>query len=83
MNKLLMRHLLPMLMLLWAHGVKEWDLRVVQFSFSNKLSEENMHLLKFIHYLNGAGAEAIIPGIAKPQGAFTTLESTLQAGLKM
>lgn len=41
-----------------------------------------MHLLKFIHYLNGAGAEAIIPGIAKPQGAFTTLESTLQAGLK-
>jgi ferritin len=41
-----------------------------------------MHLLKFIHYLNGAGAEAIIPGIGKPQGAFTTLESTLQAGLK-
>lgn len=34
------------------------------------------------HYLNGAGAEAIIPGIAKPQSSFTTLESTLQAGLK-
>lgn len=34
------------------------------------------------HYLNGAGAEEIIPGIAKPQGSFTTLESTLQAGLK-
>ena len=50
--------------------------------FFEQANEENMHLLKFIHYLNGAGAEAIIPGIAKPQAAFTTLESTLQAGLK-
>ena len=68
MIKFLMKHQLPMRMLLWAHGVKELDLRVVQYSFSNKLTEENTHLLKFIHYLNDAGAEAIIPGIEKPQG---------------
>ena len=50
--------------------------------FFEQATEENTHLLKFIHYFNGAGAEAIIPGIEKPQGSFTTLESTLQAGLK-
>ena len=50
--------------------------------FFEQANEENTHLLKFIHYLNNAGAEAIIPAIEKPQGAFTTLESTFQAGLK-
>ena len=39
-------------------------------------------MLKFIHYLNNAGAEAIIPAIEKPQDKFDSLESTFQAGLK-
>ena len=82
MIKFLMKHHLPMRMLLLGHGVKELDLREVQYSFSNKLNEENTHLLKFIHFLNSAGAEAIIPGIEKPQGSFATLESAFQAGLK-
>ena len=50
--------------------------------FFEQANEENTHVLKFIHYLNEAGAEAIIPGIERPQSSFTTLESTLQAGLK-
>ena len=50
--------------------------------FFEQANEENTHVLKFIHYLNEAGAEAIIPGIERPQGSFTTLESTFQAGLK-
>ncbi|HZA62425.1 MAG TPA: ferritin, partial [Nitrososphaeraceae archaeon] len=45
-------------------------------------NEENTHMLKFIHYLNNAGAEAIIPAIEKPQDKFDSLESTFQAGLK-
>ena len=44
--------------------------------------EENTHMLKFVHYLNNAGAEAIIPAIEKPQGEFDSLESTFQASLK-
>jgi len=39
-------------------------------------------MLKFVHYLNTAGAEAIIPATDKPQGNFDSLESTFQAGLK-
>jgi ferritin len=44
--------------------------------------EENTHMLKFVHYLNNAGAEAIIPAIEKPQGEFDSLESTFQTSLK-
>jgi len=44
--------------------------------------EENTHMLKFVHYLNNAGAEAIIPAIEKPQGQFDSLESTFQSSLK-
>ena len=50
--------------------------------FFEQASEENIHMLKFIHYLNNAGAEAIIPAIEKPQDKFDSLESTFQAGLK-
>jgi ferritin len=50
--------------------------------FFEQANEENTHLLKFIHFLNSVGAEAIIPGIEKPQGSFATLESAFQAGLK-
>ena len=50
--------------------------------FFEQANEENTHLLKFIHYLNNAGAEAIIPAIEKPQDKFDSLESTFQAGLK-
>ena len=39
-------------------------------------------MLKLIHYLNNAGAEAIIPAIEKPQDKFDSLESTFQTGLK-
>ena len=69
-------------MLLLDLGVKELDMREVQHSFSNKLNEENTHMLKFVHYLNNTGAEAIIPAIEKPQSKFDSLESTFQAGLK-
>jgi ferritin len=44
--------------------------------------EENTHMLKFVHYLNNADAEAIIPAIEKPRGKFDSLESTFQAALK-
>jgi ferritin len=50
--------------------------------FFEQAKEENTHMLKFIHYLNNAGAEAIIPATEKPQGKFDSLESTFQAGLK-
>ena len=50
--------------------------------FFEQGKEENTHMLKFIHYLNNAGAEAIIPAIEKPQDKFDSLESTFQAGLK-
>jgi ferritin len=50
--------------------------------FFEQAAEENTHMLKFVHYLNNAGAEAIIPATEKPQGSFDSLESTFQAGLK-
>jgi ferritin len=50
--------------------------------FFEQAAEENGHMLKFIHYLNGTGAEAIIPAIEKPPGNFESLESTFQFGLK-
>jgi ferritin len=50
--------------------------------FFKQAAEENTHMLKFAHYLNNAGAEAIIPAIEKPQGNFDSLESTFQVGLK-
>ena len=50
--------------------------------FFEQANEENTHMLKFIHYLNNAGAEAIIPAIEKPQDKFDSLESTFQTGLK-
>ena len=50
--------------------------------FFEQAIEENTHMLKFVHYLNNAEAEAIIPAIEKPQGKFDSLESTFQAALK-
>lgn len=50
--------------------------------FFEQATEENTHMLKFVHYLNNAGAEAIIPATEKPKGNFDSLESTFQAGLK-
>ena len=50
--------------------------------FFEQAAEENMHVLKFVHYLNNAGAEAIIPATEKPQGSFDSLEATFRAGLK-
>lgn len=50
--------------------------------FFEQAVEENTHMLKFVHYLNNAGAEAIIPATEKPKGNFDSLESTFQAGLK-
>jgi ferritin len=50
--------------------------------FFEQAAEENTHMLKFVHYLNNAGAEAIIPATEKPQGSFDSLESTFQVGLK-
>ena len=50
--------------------------------FFQQANEENTHMLKFIHYLNNAGAEAILTAIEKPQDKFDSLESTFQTGLK-
>ena len=50
--------------------------------FFEQAVEENGHMLKFLHYLNGVGAEAIIPAIEKPPSSFESLESTFQFGLK-
>jgi ferritin len=50
--------------------------------FFEQATEENGHMLKFIHYLNGTGAEAVIPAIEKPPSNFDSLESTFQFGLK-
>jgi ferritin len=50
--------------------------------FFEQAIEENTHMLKFIHYLNNAEAEAVIPEIKKPQSKFDSLESTFQAALK-
>jgi ferritin len=50
--------------------------------FFAQAAEETEHMLKFLHYLNSVGAEAIIPAIEKPPGNFESLESTFQFGLK-
>src|SRR6187431_173660 len=50
--------------------------------FFEQASEENQHMLRFIHYLNGAGAEAIVPAIDKPQNSFESLQSAFQFGLQ-
>ena len=50
--------------------------------FFEQAIEENTHMLKFIHYLNNAGAEAIIPATEKPESKFDSLESTFQVALK-
>lgn len=50
--------------------------------FFEQAAEENGHMLKFIHYLNNAGYEAVIPGIEKPPGSFNSLESAFQFGLE-
>ena len=64
------------------HGVKESDMMEVPHSSLKQAAEENGHTLKLIHYLNGVGAEAIIPAIEKPTSNFESLESTFQFGLK-
>ena len=46
--------------------------------FFEQAIEENTHMLKFVHYLNNAEAEAIIPAIERPQGKFDSLESTFR-----
>lgn len=50
--------------------------------FFEQANEENTHMLKFIHYLNDAGAEPIIPATEKPQGEFPSLKDTFEVGLK-
>ncbi|HZE78502.1 MAG TPA: ferritin [Nitrososphaeraceae archaeon] len=50
--------------------------------FFGQAAEENGHMLKLINYMNGVGAEAIIPAIEKPPSNFESLEYTFQFGLK-
>lgn len=50
--------------------------------FLEQAAEEKDHMLRFIHYLNNAGYEAIIPAIEKPPGSFQSLESAFQFGLE-
>lgn len=50
--------------------------------FFEQAAEEKDHMLKFIHYLNNAGYEAVIPAIEKPPGSFQSLEAAFQFGLE-
>ena len=47
--------------------------------FLEQAEEEKDHMLKFIHYLNNAGYEAVIPAIEKPPGSFESLEFGLES----
>ena len=67
MNKFLMKLGPRMHTLQSDDGARELDMTVVQLFSFEQASEENQHMLRFIHYLNGAGAEAIVPAIDKPQ----------------
>ena len=82
MIKFPMRHHLQMHTLQSDRGVRESDTMEAPPSSLNKLPEENGHMLKLIHYLNGIEADAIIPAIEKPPSSFESLESTFQFGLK-
>ena len=50
--------------------------------FLEQAAEEKVHMLKFIHYLNNAGYEAIVPGIEKPPGSFESLEAAFKFVMK-
>jgi len=47
-------------------GVAEW--------LYTQAEEENMHMLKFIHFINERGGKAIIPGFEQPPAKFKDLE---------
>lgn len=38
-------------------------------------------MLKFLHYLNNVGAEAVIPEIEKPPGSYDSPEAAFKFGL--
>ncbi len=82
MNKSLMKRFPQMLIPRLDRGVKEQGMTEVQNSSLNKQLRKTDHMLKFIHYLNNAGYEAVIPGIEKPPGSFNSLESAFQFGLE-
>lgn len=50
--------------------------------FFEQSKEENTHMLKFIHYLNNAGYEALIPAVEKPPGSFESLQAAFKFGLE-
>jgi ferritin len=47
-----------------------------------QVDEEKMHMLKFIHYINGRGGKAVIPGILTPPAEFGDIAQLFKAVLK-
>ena len=50
--------------------------------FFSQADEERQHMLKIIHFLNGRGAQAEIPQVKGPAGAFRSLEGLVKTALK-
>ena len=49
--------------------------------FYNQAEEEHQHMLKFVHFLNGQGIRAIIPGTKQPPKTFKSIEGICKTAL--
>ena len=49
--------------------------------FYNQAEEEHQHMLKFVHFLNGQGVRAIIPGPKQPPKTFKSIEGICKTAL--
>ena len=43
--------------------------------FYSQADEEDQHMLKFVHFLNGQGVGAVIPATKQPPKTFKSIES--------
>lgn len=57
------------------------DLPNLAAFFYRQAEEENMHAMKFVHYLVDAGAEVRIPAVDKPKYAFSAAVEAGEAAL--
>lgn len=46
-----------------------------------QVEEEKLHMLKFIHYINGRGGRAVIPGITAPPAEFENIAELFKSVL--
>ena len=49
--------------------------------FYTQAEEEHQHMLKIVHFLNGQGVRAIIPGTKQPPKTFKSLEAICKTAL--